>query len=96
MRLQGIEWDRIHFGPTPPITEDQAEDYPPAAARERPPTSERRLHILGSGPPMGKLMLVSIRIFRVFLRKKVICGLRNGFLKCVIYWLVAGVYNYIY
>ena len=30
MRLQGIEWDRIHFGPTPPITEDQAEDYPPA------------------------------------------------------------------
>ena len=51
--------------------------------------TEHRAHILGSGPPMGKLMLVSIRIFRVFLRKKVICGLRNGFLKCVIYWLVA-------
>lgn len=94
MRLQGIEWDRIHFGPTPPITEDQAEDYPPAGCSGA--TTEHRAHILGSGPPMGKLMLVSIRIFRVFLRKKVICGLRNGFLKCVIYWLVAGVYNYIY
>ena len=48
MLLQGIEWDRIHSGPAPPITEDQAEDYPPA--RDRAPSTHSRQR-----PAYGKI-----------------------------------------